>query len=83
MKIVLCFLICIMLIGCTDAQRGKISALGDNAKIECYSGDKLIYSGFSSGKISNEENSDGYYFRDKKTDKYMEVCGNCVITYNP
>jgi hypothetical protein len=71
------------LIGCTDAQRGKIGALGDNAKIECYSGGKLIYSGISSGKISSEENSDGYHFVDEQTDKFMEVSGNCVITYNP
>lgn len=79
----LCIIMIGFLIGCTDAQRGKIGALGDNAKIECYSGGKLIYSGISSGKISSEENSDGYHFVDEQTDKFMEVSGNCVITYNP
>lgn len=73
----------VTLVGCTDAQRGKITSLGDSAKIECYSGGLLIYSGLSTGKISSESNSDGYYFRDSKTDKMMEVSGNCVITYNP
>ena len=69
--------------GCTDAQRGKIGAIGEFAKVECWSGGKLIYSGASSGKISSESNSDGYNFVDKKTDKFMEVSGNCVITYDP
>jgi hypothetical protein len=48
-----------------------------------YTGGKLIYSGISSGKISSEENSDGYHFVDEQTEKFMEVSGNCVITYNP
>lgn len=69
--------------GCTDAQRGKVWALGDSAKVECYSGGVLIYSGISSGKLSSEQQSDGYNFVDEKTDKFMEVSGNCVITYDP
>ena len=72
-----------MFSGCTDAQLGKIGALGDSAKVECWSGGKMIYSGVSSGKISSESNSDGYNFVDKETDKFMEVSGNCVITYDP
>lgn len=71
------------LFACTDAQRGKIGAIGDNAKVECWSGGELIYSGLSSGKVSSESYSDGYNFIDSKTGKYMEVSGNCVITYNP
>lgn len=70
-------------ISCTDAQRGKLGAIGDSGKVECYSGGKLIYSGMSTGKISSEQNSDGYNFVDQKTRKFMEVSGNCVITYNP
>lgn len=72
-----------LFVGCTDAQLGKIGALGDSAKVECWSGGKMIYSGVSSGKISSESNSDGYNFVDTKTNKFMEVSGNCVITYDP
>jgi len=68
---------------CTDAQRGKIGAIGESAKVECWSGGKLIYEGASSGKISSESQSDGYNFVDKKTGKFMEVSGNCVIAYDP
>jgi hypothetical protein len=60
-----------------------VFSLGDNAKIECWSGDKLIYSGLSTGKVSPDHHSDGYHFVDKLTGKFMEVSGNCVITYNP
>jgi hypothetical protein len=82
MKTIFVLIIAFLVVGCTDAQRGKIGALGDSAKVECYSGGKLIYSGESSGKISSESQSDGYNFIDKKTGYFMEVSGNCVITYN-
>lgn len=68
--------------GCTDAQVGKLKALGDSAHVTCYSGGKLIYDGQSTGKVSSEENSDGYYFIDRKTGLPMEVSGNCIIVYN-
>jgi hypothetical protein len=72
----------ISLVGCTDAQMGKFSALGGSAKVDCYSGERLIYSGESTGKVSNSESSDGYYFIDKSDNKLKEVSGNCIITYN-
>ena len=71
----------LILVSCTDAERGKFASLGNLAIIECYSGEKLIYSGKSTGKVQSESNSDGYYFRDEKSGKLMEVSGNCVITY--
>ena len=80
----LCILLVVLLsCGCTDAGRGKLTALGDNAKVECWSGNVKIYEGLSTGKVSSEQNSDGYFFKDAKTGKFMEVSGNCVITYNP
>lgn len=66
---------------CTDAGWGKLAALGDSAKIECWSGGKIIYSGRSTGKIKSEQSSDGYFFKDQLTGNFMEVSGNCVITY--
>ena len=67
--------------GCTDAQLGKLSNIGNSANIECYSGGKLIYKGTSTGKVSNEENSDGYFFKEEKTGRLLEVSGNCIIEY--
>jgi hypothetical protein len=81
-SIVLVTVLLATLTACTDAMQGKISAFGGSANVTCYSGDKLIYQGESTGKVSNSESSDGYYFIDKADNKLKEVSGNCVITYN-
>lgn len=35
----------------------------------------------STGKVSSEQDSDGYYFTDAKDKRLKEVSGNCVIQY--
>ena len=65
---------------CTDAQRAKVGGLGDEFKVEMYSGGKLVRTWTSTGKVSNEKNTDGYYFKDKDTGKLIEVSGDVVIT---
>lgn len=71
----------ILLCGCTDGDIGKLSAYGGSANVKCYSADKLIYEGDSTGKVSSSQDSDGYYFVDSSDRKLKEVSGNCVITY--
>ncbi len=71
----------VVLSGCTDATMSKFASLGSSAHITCYSGIKLIYDGYSSGKVKSEVNSDGYYFVDKKDGRLKEVSGNCIIDY--
>lgn len=71
----------IFLPGCTDGFMGKMSAYGGSAEISCYSGGKLIYQGTSTGKVTSESSSDGYYFVDSEDDKLKEVSGDCVIEY--
>jgi len=66
---------------CTDAQRSSFGALGEQAHVVCYSAELVIYDGYSTGKVISPTNSDGYLFKDKKTNKLVEVSGNCVITY--
>ena len=77
-------IICLMgvMFGCTDGAMGKLSAYGGSANVKCYSAEKLIYDGNSTGKVSSSTQSDGYYFVDKDDGKLKEVSGNCVITYN-
>jgi len=66
---------------CTDAQRSKIGGLGNEFKVEMINCDGTVArSWISSGKVSSESNSDGYYFKDKKTGKLIEVTGRLVIT---
>lgn len=73
----------IVLSGCSDAAMSKLSnkLTGEAASVKCYSGDKLIYDGVSTGKISTEQSSDGYYFREKSSGDLVEVSGNCLIRY--
>ena len=79
-RLVISLCVAISVIGCTDAQRAKVGGLGDEFKIEMYSGGVLVKEWTSTGKVSNEENSDGYYFRDKETGKLIEVSADVVIT---
>ena len=84
----------ILFTGCTDAMFSKISTLGSRAEVKCYSGDTMIFWGQSTGKVSNEENSDGYFARwlvkgvngrwshaNVGDTLAASVSGNCVIIY--
>lgn len=82
MKIVPILVIMLSLTGCLDAQMAKVRAIGSSAEVTCFSGEKVIYHGKSSGKVISEENSDGYFFRDKGTKQTVEVSGNCIIVYD-
>lgn len=65
---------------CTDSSREKMFNYGNSFKVEMYSGGKLVRSWISTGKVSAESGSDGYYFKDKATGKLVEVSGDVVIT---
>jgi len=49
--------------GCTDAEWDKYARLGDSAEVMCFSGGVQIFHATSTGKVSNEVNSDGYFAR--------------------
>ena len=80
MKKVLIVAIFVMF-SCTDADMACMGAYGDQARVKCYSGTKLIYDGKSTGKISSAAHSDGYLFKDAATGELVEISGNCVLTY--
>jgi hypothetical protein len=68
-----------LLNGCTSADRAKVFAYGSKHKITLYSGGIAVRVWHSSGAISNEEKSDGYYFMDDATHKLVSVSGQVVI----
>lgn len=88
-------LVSMLILGaCTDAAWDKYSALGKRAEVKCYSGGTLIFHGLSTGRIANEENSDGYFARwdiifiegewkylDKAESVTMGVTGDCTLAY--
>ena len=69
----------IFLAGCTNADIAQIGAYGSPADIKCFSGGTIIYQGKSTGKVSTEKQSDGWYFQDAATGKLVRISGSCVI----
>ena len=82
MKKLLSIFTLLFLTNCTDAfWDSNIGKLGKRAKIKCYSGVKLIFEGESTGSVKNATNSDGYQFREKGTNRFLEVSGKFVSTW--
>lgn len=78
---VVALFIALVMGSCTDAKRSKLMGLGSKFKIEMLNCDgSVARTWVSSGKVSSEANSDGYYFEDEKTGKLIEVTGRLVIT---
>jgi len=71
------------LASCTSAERSKIAALGGSQHVVLYSNDGRVLGQWDSdGTVHNEENSDGLYFTDKKTEKLVRIAGTFVVTQN-
>lgn len=79
-KVVLTVIASLIILACTDAKRAKFGGLGNEFKIEVYSGGIKVKEYISTGKISTEKDSDGYYFLEKSTGKLIEVAGDIIIT---
>ena len=72
-------LLIVACVGCKDATRAQWNSLGTQHKISLYSGGKLIRQWISTGNVSNQKQSDGWYFEDAKTHLLVEVAGQVVI----
>jgi len=72
-------LFALVLVGCSDAELGKIEAIGQGGHIECWSGNHKYYEGESTGKIMTEHETDGWFFMEKGTNDLIRVSGPCVI----
>jgi hypothetical protein len=68
------------LVGCKDSTRAQFESLGSRHHIVMYSGGQKVGEWYATGNVSNESQSDGWYFRDEKTGKLVEVTGQIVIT---
>lgn len=69
--------------GCKDATRAQFNALGNRHKITMFSGGQKIGEWISTGNVSNENHSDGWYFKDEKSGRLVEVTGTLVIEVIP
>lgn len=71
----------LFIVGCTDAKLARVTSYGSSASIKCYSGGVVIYEGRSTGKVSSEQTSDGYFFMEEGSMRALEVSGDCIIDY--
>ncbi len=79
------FTISLPLVGCSSVQsdwtRFTANAVNAPAFVECYSGGKLIFKGESATKPISERDSDGYFFKDAQSRKFVEISGDCIFSY--
>lgn len=65
---------------CKDSTRAQWKALGKHHIMTLYTTDgHIIKTWESSGNVSNEQNSDGWYFEDISTGKLVEITGTIII----
>jgi hypothetical protein len=70
----------LLLTGCKDSDVAQLKSLGSRHHIRQFGCDgRVINEWWSTGNVSNESQSDGWYFEDEKTHKLVEVTGILVI----
>lgn len=85
-RIYVAFTCCVLLVGglCLSScdfstQMAEFDAIGNDHKVELYSGGQLIKEYMSKGKPKSPTNSDGYLFMNKETGNLVEVSGTVVM----
>ena len=80
-NIFILFIFVMLFYSCSDAKKAKMGGFGSEFMIEMLNCDgNVSRSWISTGKVSSEEHSDGYYFMEKGTGKLIEVTGPLIIT---
>lgn len=68
------------LVACKDSEIAQYESIGSKHRITLYGANGTpIRQWESTGNVSNEQNSDGWYFKDAATGKLVEVTGTLVI----
>mgnify|MGYP001342397082 CR=1 FL=1 len=80
-KLILAGSFILLFYACTDAKKAKMGGFGSKFQIEMLNCDgSVARTWISSGKVSSEQNSDGYYFMEEGSNKLIEVTGRLIIT---
>lgn len=72
-------LLAIISTGCKDSEIAQMKSFGSKHKITVYSGRIAVAIYHSTGNVSNESSTDGWYFEDASTHKLVEVAGTLII----
>jgi hypothetical protein len=69
-----------LVVGCKDAEIQQIKSIGSRHRVTLYGATGTVIKQWeATGNVSNEQNSDGWYFKDAQTGKLVEVTGTLVI----
>lgn len=80
MKLFVALLVLVFGLGCKDSEVQQFESLGSRHKVTLYGATGTVIGQWeSTGNVSNQASSDGWYFRDAKTGKLVEVAGTLVI----
>lgn len=64
----------------TDAWKARTFNYCIRNRVELFSGGKRVGVWHTTGKIQNEDYSDGYYFKSEETGGLVTVSGNVIVT---
>lgn len=79
-KIIIILLAIVALNSCKDSTQAQFAALGKHHIITLYGATGVpIKTWESTGGVSNETYSDGWYFEDLETGKLIEITGTIII----
>jgi hypothetical protein len=80
-KIIALFVMAVALLGfgCKDSEVAQWKSLGTKHRVTVYSGGVAVKVYHSTGNVSNEGQTDGWYFEDAETHRLVEVSGTVVI----
>ena len=79
-KLIIFVMVIVALSSCKDATTAQFNAMGKQHIVTLYGANGTpIKQWTSTGSVSNEENSDGWYFEDEATGKLVEITGTIVI----
>ena len=79
-KLIILLLVVLCLSSCKDSTMQQFKALGSRHKVTLYGATGTIIGQWeTTGSVSNEQYSDGWYFKDEKSGKLIELTGTIVI----
>jgi len=69
----------LLVTSCKDSRKAQWDALGKRHQVTLYSGTgKFMGRWISTGNVSNEAQSDGWFFMDEKTMRLRELSGGII-----
>lgn len=69
----------LMLVGCSDAERGRMTTLGSAAEITCYSGGQAVFTDKSTGRVETDSKGAGVYYKSAISGNFVHTYADCIV----